>query len=373
VRAAAVAALAALQLLAFPALAAPQSGGAEPLRLLAQIGVVDGPAEYTFGLVNSVALLPNGSIAVTDLHARQVRLFDATGRFLRSVGRPGSGPGEFQSLSRITVRERDFTVWDGALRRYTRISFDGREVEVLDGSEAFLRHGFMVQVTGARFSSEMVPVVSRNPAALPPAMHNHLLVGRPGVMRWDTLLVSRGGMVYYYTGNVPGGLTRGFGGSGIGWAIAGDSLLAAVDAMRGIVRVYRADPNGLTLRRTVPLGLPQQPVTAAAIRELVQRVRREHPRPPSQDAVLLPPPYSALVGPPHFDDAGRIWLARWDYTAERELTGEYLIVEPSGRILRQRLPPGFILHSIRGDRIAGVVTDDLDVQYVRVYQIPQTR
>jgi hypothetical protein len=140
--------------------------------------------------------------------------------------------------------------------------------------------------------------------------------------------------------------------------------------MQGIVRFYSVQPSGPVIRRTVPLGLAQQPVTPAAVRALEQRTRRENPRrAPTAGAVLVPPPFSALVGPPRFDDAGNLWLPRWDYTADPVSTGEFLIVSPDGRIRRERLPRGFILHAIRGDLLAGVVRDDFDVQYVRIYRI----
>jgi hypothetical protein len=363
------AALLALALAATASAATAQPGAAGGLRLVTQIGTIDGPAAYAFGRVNAVELLPGGAVAVSDLQASEVRIFDAAGRFVRAVGGLGAGPGEFRAPSRIIVRQADFLVYDSALRRYSRFSFDGRHLGEL-GDGVLLRHGFTVLFEGGRFSTTDAQELARNPRALPPHMNERLLVGRPGVLPWDTLLVSRGGAVWLYGGGGQQSLLPFHFGPGIGWAIHGDSVLATVDAMQGIVRFYSVQPSGPVIRRTVPLGLAQQPVTPAAVRALEERTRRENPRrAPAAGAVRIPPPFSALVGPPRFDDAGNLWLPRWYNAADSVNTGEHLIVSPAGRVSRQRLPRGFVLHAIRGDRVAGVVRDEFDVQYVRVYRI----
>ncbi|MCE2531268.1 MAG: 6-bladed beta-propeller [Acidimicrobiia bacterium] len=60
------------------------------------IGEVDGPDEYLFGRIGSIAVDSDHNVYVFDQQAREVRIFDARGGYLRTLGGPGQGPGELQ-------------------------------------------------------------------------------------------------------------------------------------------------------------------------------------------------------------------------------------------------------------------------------------
>ena len=59
---------------------------------------------HTFFRVRDVLRAGSGDLAVADGASQQVRLYDATGRFVRAFGGPGEGPGEFRSLWTIVLR-----------------------------------------------------------------------------------------------------------------------------------------------------------------------------------------------------------------------------------------------------------------------------
>ena len=63
------------------------------------VGELDGPEEYLFGRIASVARDGEGNLVVADGRAGEIRVFDARGRHLRTFGGKGEGPGEFQDLS----------------------------------------------------------------------------------------------------------------------------------------------------------------------------------------------------------------------------------------------------------------------------------
>jgi 6-bladed beta-propeller protein len=65
------------------------------------IGELDGDDPYVFGRITGVLRQPDGTIVVGDAEAHEVRFFDRNGRFLRSIGRKGSGPGEFIHFSSL--------------------------------------------------------------------------------------------------------------------------------------------------------------------------------------------------------------------------------------------------------------------------------
>ena len=63
-----------------------------------RIGAADGDSPGVFGDVRSLAADHRGTIYVADVQAAEIRAFDSRGRFVRSFGRRGEGPGEFRLL-----------------------------------------------------------------------------------------------------------------------------------------------------------------------------------------------------------------------------------------------------------------------------------
>jgi hypothetical protein len=60
-----------------------------------RLGSVDGPPEELFGRVSALAVGPDETLFVTDLHGPTVRSWSAEGRFLGRLGGEGRGPGEY--------------------------------------------------------------------------------------------------------------------------------------------------------------------------------------------------------------------------------------------------------------------------------------
>jgi hypothetical protein len=83
-------------------------GAAEVLR----IGGAKTP-ETTFGEPSAIATLPSGGVVLLDRKALDgpvIRMFDAQGKFVRNVGRLGSGPGEYKEYVDIKV-SADGRLW----------------------------------------------------------------------------------------------------------------------------------------------------------------------------------------------------------------------------------------------------------------------
>ena len=84
-----------------------------------QIGMDDGPDEFLFVYLTDVAVNSKGDIYVSDRQLNEIRKFDKNGNYLSTLGRPGQGPGEFQSVSKISVNSRDemiaFDNWTGRI------------------------------------------------------------------------------------------------------------------------------------------------------------------------------------------------------------------------------------------------------------------
>ncbi|MXX79056.1 MAG: hypothetical protein F4Z33_08930, partial [Gemmatimonadales bacterium] len=56
------------------------------------IGEVEGPDEYLFGRIGSIAVDDDRNVYVFDQQAREVRMFGPEGGYVRTLGGPGQGP-----------------------------------------------------------------------------------------------------------------------------------------------------------------------------------------------------------------------------------------------------------------------------------------
>jgi hypothetical protein len=80
---------------------------ARTLAVVDSIGLEMGDSSYVFGQIAGVAWTPDGEIAVLDLKRCTILFYDADGNYVRSLGRQGSGPGEFLLPSAMAFRESD--------------------------------------------------------------------------------------------------------------------------------------------------------------------------------------------------------------------------------------------------------------------------
>ena len=67
------------------------------------IGELDGPEEYLFGRIGSLAVDSDRNVYVFDAQALHVRVFNADGTYITTLGREGEGPGEFGRAETIAV------------------------------------------------------------------------------------------------------------------------------------------------------------------------------------------------------------------------------------------------------------------------------
>jgi len=72
------------------------------------------------------------------------------------------------------------------------------------------------------------------------------------------------------------------------------------------------------------------------------------------------------------DDRGNVWVRRYGLPREESLSEEWWILQGGGLIGRLRTPRGFTIMDVEGDRVAGVRTDELGVEHVRVYGLERS-
>ena len=82
------------------------------LDTIVTIGGLDGPGLHVVTQVSHIAVDRHGLILITESGQSEISVFDSTGKFLRTVGRPGEGPGEYRSISHLGVGPRYIHVFE---------------------------------------------------------------------------------------------------------------------------------------------------------------------------------------------------------------------------------------------------------------------
>lgn len=92
-----------------------------------RIGRLDGPEEETFGYISELAVDANGGIYVFDRLVPALRYFNAVGELVRTLGRDGSGPGEYRSdvMGLAVRRDGRVILRDHGNARFTLYHSDG--------------------------------------------------------------------------------------------------------------------------------------------------------------------------------------------------------------------------------------------------------
>ncbi len=104
------------------------------LSVVDSIGVELGDSNYVFGQPAAADFTPSGDIVVMDMQLSEVRVYDAEGGFLRSFGRKGSGPGEFQMASMLDVAPSgEIVVCDAMGQKLVFFGPDGEYRDALEG------------------------------------------------------------------------------------------------------------------------------------------------------------------------------------------------------------------------------------------------
>lgn len=89
--------------------------------------------------VRGVAVDEEGAIYVSDGGNARVAVFDAAGQLVRTFGGPGSGPGEFEALSKIKIGgDGHLYTLDAKLRRVSSFTRDGNFLQSIAVKERAL-------------------------------------------------------------------------------------------------------------------------------------------------------------------------------------------------------------------------------------------
>ncbi len=152
---------------------------------LLAIGQEGGAPEYTFGSVAGIDVMSDGTIAVLDGLAGEVRTFAPDGSFVRRIGRRGEGPGEISgeaALALVAVAPREFLLPDIMTQALNVFSLDG---EVVRTARFDIQQLYIPEW---RTTDDLQPVVRVSTPGAEVVAH-YSLVGAKGALA-DTLAVA---------------------------------------------------------------------------------------------------------------------------------------------------------------------------------------
>lgn len=348
-------------------------------------------ANYSLSRVGDVAVGPGGEIYVAQPQEKLLRQYDARGTFLRSIGRPGAGPGEFQTLDRIGWKGD--TLWAADLSQY-RVNFftrAGRPIGTAGrGSPVVPGSGYPTPPSAALIDGSMVGrptpttsnVQSGSVRTLPLLRMNRAGVIQGGFGTVEVLgafeVIRRARLVMNLDLPLPYNSL---------WDVApnGSSVVVvhrgpAESADRSTFRVasYRASGSAIFDRvyHYTPRAVPAE--SRDSIRDMLADlfvrsgfVQAEgQARSFARDSMPLPrfqPPVTDLA----VGRDGTIWLRRERLGAR---SVEYLVLGPDGDILASvAAPPGLRILQAQRDMVWGVESDALEVPYVVRYRVTPGR
>jgi len=119
-------------LVRYPTLPATDSVGPEVIeaRVNVRFGSLEGDdPNVTFGALRGIQAASDGTIYVLDEQAAEVRVFDSSGEYLRTIVRRGEGPGEIGSANGILL-SGDTLLWIHDTKQWTIMGVDPTGAEV---------------------------------------------------------------------------------------------------------------------------------------------------------------------------------------------------------------------------------------------------
>jgi len=360
-------------------------GDAWVLEEVMTIGEAAGNPDYQFGQIAGIAITSDGQIVLVDQQAQQLKVFDPTGTYVRTIGRAGSGPGEFgPGVGPVLIGRGDtLIVPDLGNQRVNILKSDGSE-------PADFRMSFERGIPARWDMTETGDLVYQLRALNLPNTEQRETLDLIATVSYtgeivDTLLTpARGESFTFGEDGQPKRMV--FSPEPV-WSMVGDDGLCF--AVNDVFRLSMFDALG-TLNRIVTVPVERKPVTEADIEffmETVDRLLKEQGVPPAQAEIVkstfnfaeyFPAFLQMMPGPD-----GSLWVQRVQeptgMTAEeRENWNPLLdlgaskwdILDAEGRYLGVLdLPHRFQPVTFEGDLVYGIWRDEFDVQYVRVMRV----
>jgi len=326
-----------------------------------RIGTVEGDGPDLLGEVRWIEVDQAGRIWVIEGQAQEIRIFGPDGSFLKTVGRKGGGPGEFNAALHIQLGpDGDLWVTDPENNRLSRFDTSGTFVE---GKHA--PGGFEIQpwpggfdAAGFQYGPILLPgddlfdlalvrydsafnALDTIHAPTDPIERERFELRRGENSFWITSIPYTGGFEWHLSSR------------GTIWAMVKDDY-----------RLFELSRDGDTLR-TITREFASLPVTEADMDAARERLDRFIKNGGKVDWSKIPDTKPATEDF-FLDDEGNIWVE--PVTTQEDRGRVFDVFDPAGRFLGSlRLPFALTMNPpplVRGALLYGVSEDELEVPYV---------
>ena len=344
------------------------------------IGVMEGDPVYSFANLLDVRTLPDGELIVVEAQSQELRVFDSGGRFVRTIGRQGEGPGEFGRLAKLADVEADTVwTWDSRLSRLTWFRTDG---DLLGDRRLMIGDFLVAELTRLADGTHLAALV--NFAAANDA--ERFYVAPEPLMLLDAdgepvdSLRNVGGLDMMVTrsrsdnGRTMVMITPVPLGRGTSYATSADRVYTG---WNGEYRIVARTLSGTPSMVILALGL-QPPLDAAEVAALRERRMESCPTETCEQNVRTlfddferperRPAFSAF----EVDADDNLWVA--EYVPTDEPATGWHVFSPEGELLGHvTVPSRLTVHEIGSDYILGVQENELDVPFVRRFPLTRLR
>lgn len=343
-----------------------------------RLGSLDGRPEEQFGTVSDLVVLRDGGVGVLDGQAAQIRQFGPQGNYIRTVGGPGTGPGEFGDPVELGLLPGDtLAVFDARLNRVTRFHLDGTlgRTTTLEASQAravvvrFLPDGVLVAQT-----RWVPPTPGSLPGPEPTFIRDTVVLlafASEGVMQ-DTVDIVPGRETITSIRMGDGSIDifrrpSAFGRSNV-FATHSDGVWSAANDRFEMRLIDPASGQLIRIVRAPGLEIPISPEVATMVRDgALEEAETPEDRRRAESWYELSPSYE---NQPAFDLAeagpnGRLWLREW---TPGDAARRWWVFEGDGELLGSvTFPEGTLGIAVGCGVVWTVEQDDLDVSYVVRY------
>ena len=349
------------------------------------IGDDSSVAAQQFADIGGALVLGGGRIVVVNGRPPELRLFDSTGRHIRTIGRRGEGPGEF-------ARPREVIRYRGdSIAVHDRFGF---KVSVFDSSGAFGRSALAPRTRSTpalRHSSDIPTLIGAVASGdLTFAFPDRFAEGNAEIIVGDLLLVrsTADGQRSDTIAAVPGIENVVAPGSGpvrrkpylfTGFARAAstDSILLVTTPRQNTVTAYRLSGSPVLIARDLRPARPvDRDLMARYARFLRGSVRPDMDNPDPEVTIRrlveeTPTPDSiAGFTDIRIDATGHVWVRHVGVPGVDTTDARYSIFDQRGALLTDvRVPAQFYIADVGAAYVLGVHHDSLGVQSIRRYAL----
>lgn len=333
------------------------------------LGSIDEGGAAQFFRIQDIELLPDSSIAVANRGSEEIRIFDASGRHMRSFGGSGRGPEEFVRLEMVEEGRDSLFTYDngndrlqvrdlsGGFGRTFRLEwFYGALFPVHvapDGAVLAVTGRYMTELSGTGRVVDTALVSLYDPTGalvdsfvrLP---HNERFVKQVGDMRTTI------GAPFSASASLVGTP------DGFCYAFGPSPEIRCHDRSGGLRAINRVlDAPSAVTEADIGAFWAMELEADTPYRPYLVRLRSD----------ITFPEFFPAISQLTLDDTGRIWAKRFVASIHPDSDESWWIFEGGHLVGSLTTPQGFRVLDIEGGLIAGVWTDELGVEFVRVYEL----